>query len=710
MKYVAKALFLLISSSLWVSCAQHTTYEKFPELINEDTGLREFRFRGADCIDTPYDHIDSNCDHRQEIITVKTPAGSADRVLIRELTPDLKEKSKTIVSPTVQYDERQGKIYVSAIMRINEDASQDFTEILYTFEGDLKGFRDKYKTDKNLKYIPLSKKDGGAERLNGMVYCADRPGCHEIALVFSYLNPDENGKKIIDSKTFTIDSRESNKVPTDTIPGQAFPKTLELLITKVEFPEEYEVDDIADPENSAIFSNVKAPVLPQDPTGFLCEGLTEDVKSDQCPDYIFDSTKPNPLHSNPVDESEAPVSVFNIDQEQLDTPNAILEQEDQEQHLDTATEHETPGINPTEQDSQAEEVKDSQQAIKRPVTRPDGWVPHTSSPDANAESNADADANALALQEASKEEAVATTAEDSNQVVLPETAPRPVPRPDHITELAKNTPPQVHTDTEEVELPMTAPRPRPRPEGLGTDSAAASVTGAPTGRDRLLSVDGRFVYDLRKCSTQLSQLQSGVFNQAKGIYHNGTLTQAKQFQGVFELNRPNAGRKDRHYASDLTILTVEYAACVLEQKYSNVKIDVHDFSFLRGGQLSRHSSHQNGLDVDVSYPHIAGRTQGFDSFATNLNDERVELALDYAKILYSTERVHIIFTDRRIKNRFCTFMKSKNSLTKEYKDFINNNFRHVNGHHNHYHLRMKCNSQNEFCRPQGTIITEKTCS
>ncbi len=726
MKWVFKSLLFIIPLFTLTQCAQQQAYEKLPELINEDTGLREFRFRSADCIDTVYQHISSNCDHKQQIVTEKSPNSDKEIVLIRELTPNLKEKFKTVVSPTVQYDEKNGKIYVSATLRINENSDRDFTEFKYTFEGDLKGFREKYKTDKSLRYIPLEKKSGPTEKLNGVVYCATQPSCDEVALVFSFLNPGPDGKELVDSKTFTIDGRESAKTPTDTQPGKAEQRTLEIKITEVEFPDEFGVDDIADPENHEVFANVKAPVLPKDPTGALCAGMVSDPT--QCPDYIYDSTQKNPLHEEESeDEDDALVDVFNMDQDILGQPQTPEQTDTDKVTTDgNATQPVVPPTGQADKDQPKTDIGNGAVSDNSAVPTPNedgdkkGGFVITGPDDQNSSggfviTGPDNDTGAVST---TTPPATSTTTPventNDNEVKLPtENIPIPTPRPDYTpptadnnTETPKETPKSPTPAEILAEIPIDQiPRPMPRPDHLGQGNASPAVAG----KNQLLSVDGKFIFDLTKCTTQLNRLQTGVFNQSRGIYYGGSLRNGKQYSKGFESNRPNTSKKSRQFSSDLTLLTVEYAACVLEQKYKNIKIDIHDFSLQNGGKIGGHGSHQNGLDVDLSYPHIGNKTKGFDKFVNNMTDERTEVALDYAKILYSTDRIHIIFTDTKIKKRFCQYMKNKGRLTNEYKNFINNNLRHIAGHGNHYHIRMKCNSQNEFCQPQGKLTTEKVC-
>jgi murein endopeptidase len=147
----------------------------------------------------------------------------------------------------------------------------------------------------------------------------------------------------------------------------------------------------------------------------------------------------------------------------------------------------------------------------------------------------------------------------------------------------------------------------------------------------------------------------------------------------------------------------------LKQRYNdNLENQVNNLSLQNGGQLGRQRSHQNGLDIDVSYPHINNATNGFDNFAGNLNSARVVAAFDQARLLIYTDRVQMLFTDDRIRRRFCTYLRDNNKLT-SHRSIVERFMRHWDGHHNHYHVRVKCTLQNEGCVPDNDYPNTNYC-
>lgn len=648
---VKKHVFFLLSLVFLSSCAKSLNYTKFPEQINPDTGLREFRLQRQDCINTPYEHLDSRCSKNENVVVTTNEDTKSDTVVVKELTPWLTvEKAKTVVEPTLQFDERNQKVIVNSVLRINDKPGSEFTELNYVFHGSLKDFRDRYKKDKTERYVYLEKKSGGGELVNALLYCVERPQCHEVAVVFSFYNVNNKGERFLDSRTFQIDARESKFEKTDALPGQAKPKTLTVEVKEVEIPEI--LTDEADPDSSGLFEAVLPPILPQDKKNHLCKGANEE----ECPKYLLDPTLPSPNRPKAenlveaeeeggVETQQEESKILDI-QEQSETQSTIIEIDEQEGHS-------SPGGPSTLIDASEPEPPSSQtQSV------------------------------IIDASEDEAEDLPKPNKEDESQVNLPDISKIPKPQ-------FRPTPEEIAA--EQNKNPLGETRPEPKPE-------------VRSGPNYLQSIDGKFSYDLSKCADKLNKIKNAQFHQAKGFYSEGRLEKASLYKTLFRTNRPNSAHQNKQYASGITNLTLEFAACVLEQRYNRVKIDIHDFSSKNGGKLGGHGSHQNGLDVDVSYPHINDKTKGFDIFTSNSDEERTVLAYDYAKILYATDRVHIIFTDTQIKNKFCTYLKKHNKL-KENRSFVDKKLRHISGHRNHYHIRMKCTSQNEYCKPQGTLTT-----
>ena len=72
-------------------------------------------------------------------------------------------------------------------------------------------------------------------------------------------------------------------------------------------------------------------------------------------------------------------------------------------------------------------------------------------------------------------------------------------------------------------------------------------------------------------------------------------------------------------------------------------------------------------------------------------------------MLIGTNKVHVVFIDRSYINKMCDYTKTLD-LTEDQKQQRKTIFKklwHVGGHANHFHVRMKCNSQNVGCKSQG---------
>lgn len=738
--------FILIAlfGTIFVSCTQNndSKISKLPQIINEEEGLREFRFRRYDCLHMPYNETEENCTHSEEIIeepSVTTPGSSNLR--INELTPWLQNKSRTVINPTVMYNDTTEKMFVTSYLRMN-DAQGVQQNYKFKFEGNLKTFRDRFRRTGEKEYLRLIKKESeSTEIVNAVVYCYDNPTCKDITLVFSFLNYDEEGKSFIDSRPFQLDQREEPVAASDVLPGQAI-RTIETPVIE---DEEVEEDEYIDEEHldPAFSASPVGPALPQDKSDSLCMGLINN--SEDCPDYLLDSSiprlseeevrkeetlEPNPIESiveinqlqqptiidtpiiRPVDEQVFPAEsrILAPEMPRLVEPNIDVLPSPNQTNYDISEYHQFI-LRERQIREQALMDAKAQGAIETPkLTIQDGAIPRS----------------------ATEEEKVPES--DSTEVAVQPSVPRirPRARPDHLVQDRQVIQDAPITAPEEVVEPA-APvepvsplavsrslRPLPRPEGLAeryrlaAEEAArlAAIEAQRVAADvPFESIDGQFTYDLGKCGEHLVQAKNIEYNQARGFYTNGSLRNASHYgESEYEPNYADPNRTNRHYSSEITKQVLEFVGCVMAQRYGdNIKIVIKDFSDHNGGRLGRHSSHQNGLDVDVSYPHLNGTTNGFDDFASNITNNRLGAAFDYARLLLYTDRVHIIFTDNRIRGRFCTYLREKGKLS-DFRNVVERYMYHVRSHHHHYHVRMKCNIQNEGCTVQGNFADDNYCS
>ena len=138
------------------------------------------------------------------------------------------------------------------------------------------------------------------------------------------------------------------------------------------------------------------------------------------------------------------------------------------------------------------------------------------------------------------------------------------------------------------------------------------------------------------------------------------------------------------------------------------RLQIGDCAAQHGGKITKHDSHQNGLDSDIVYLRHDHREQdpylveGFDEkfvinriLSSNFDIERNWLLL---KNVNQIAQVNRIFVDPVIKKTFCTYAAEKNILI-ENREFLRK-FRPLEGHEDHFHLRLKCPATNLRCQQQ----------
>ncbi|MCB0363513.1 MAG: penicillin-insensitive murein endopeptidase, partial [Bdellovibrionales bacterium] len=160
----------------------------------------------------------------------------------------------------------------------------------------------------------------------------------------------------------------------------------------------------------------------------------------------------------------------------------------------------------------------------------------------------------------------------------------------------------------------------------------------------------------------------------------------------------NIGRR-QNFGSGFLIRFLEKTSQIFQNNLKDSSaILVNAISKKGGGVLGRHSSHQNGLDVDIAYIGESQFASVIDRNGRLKNDFDLDLNFQYFKLLVDTGYVNRIFIDRRIKNKFCE--RSKKRRTFEKDSPVLTKLRPYRGHHNHFHLRLVCSPFHSMCRNQ----------
>lgn len=140
--------------------------------------------------------------------------------------------------------------------------------------------------------------------------------------------------------------------------------------------------------------------------------------------------------------------------------------------------------------------------------------------------------------------------------------------------------------------------------------------------------------------------------------------------------------------------------------YEQNKIYISRISDRDGGLLPPSKSHQNGMDTDIGYPTVQGKV-GFPIVASNgslkKSDFSTAKTLETFKFLMtqSVSPVDRLFVDQSIINALCREAKNSGKFRGSEKATYVKLFeimQHVEGHGNHYHMRLRCTPNQPDCQ------------
>jgi penicillin-insensitive murein DD-endopeptidase len=204
----------------------------------------------------------------------------------------------------------------------------------------------------------------------------------------------------------------------------------------------------------------------------------------------------------------------------------------------------------------------------------------------------------------------------------------------------------------------------------------------------------------------------------QGFYSSGSLLHA------WELPLEGDGymrlflHRNRGWGTRQLIELLQETAAEMNQLFPmRDRLQVGDLSAVNGGRISRHNSHQNGLDVDLTYYRLNGVEQlpdifnGFEEdmvlkgkISPNFDHER---NWEFIKALHRHGRVQRIFVDRVIKAELCLYARARGE--DESHEEILRSLRHVNNHIHHMHVRPYCPKDASDCVAQNETPPGSGC-
>jgi len=167
--------------------------------------------------------------------------------------------------------------------------------------------------------------------------------------------------------------------------------------------------------------------------------------------------------------------------------------------------------------------------------------------------------------------------------------------------------------------------------------------------------------------------------------------------------------RNRGWGSREMITMVKKTASEMDEMFPmRDRLQVGDISAMGGGQITRHNSHQNGLDADLTYYRLNGVEQLpdiFDEFSENMIvNGKISPNFDHQrnwelmKSLHWHGKVQRIFADQLIKQELCRYAQAQ----KEDETYVEvlRSLRHVEDHSDHLHVRLFCPETAKNCIAQ----------
>ena len=314
---------------------------------------------------------------------------------------------------------------------------------------------------------------------------------------------------------------------------------------------------------------------------------------------------------------------------------------------------------------------------------------------------------------------------------LPEPTPEPPAAPAPVTAPTPATTPTPTPTPPPAPTPAVAPTPAPTPvppEDLQSEDDDDSLDGRFEGTAQNQNLEELFApppsadsdrskkpKEDKAPAPEICQTPTGEVrpvNQAFGFPNSGTLRNATSLlltqqslkgKAPFEVAAP---ARNRHFGTYELSQMIIRAGQELEKIY-NRKLFVSSASAKSGGPLRPHKSHQMGVDADIGYPPTSNtmfpvvvRMQPHEFNSQNYS---TETTYKLFRFLFSQSdiRVDRIFVDQEIIDELCSFAKKKNEFDGADKAEVRQmfqNLQHINGHGDHFHLRIKCSNKDPGCR------------
>lgn len=204
----------------------------------------------------------------------------------------------------------------------------------------------------------------------------------------------------------------------------------------------------------------------------------------------------------------------------------------------------------------------------------------------------------------------------------------------------------------------------------------------------------------------------------QGSYNKGSILFAQQLplegEGFMRLFR----HRNRGFGSLEILNLIKRTALEMSLRYPmRDRMQLGDIAKMKGGRISRHSSHQNGLDVDIAYFRMNGMEQLpniFDGFNEDMvingkisENFDLERNWELMKALHRYGKVQRIFVDEVVKREVCHHAISIGEHDEHVE--VLRSLRPFANHKHHMHIRIRCPDMAKKCVAQEETAPGSGC-
>ncbi len=203
-----------------------------------------------------------------------------------------------------------------------------------------------------------------------------------------------------------------------------------------------------------------------------------------------------------------------------------------------------------------------------------------------------------------------------------------------------------------------------------------------------------------------------------GSYNNGTISDSVDLPEFGDGYMRLFVKRNRGWGSkELVSMIIETASEMYQFYPSRDRLQTGDLGARFGGQISGHGSHQNGLDVDLTYYRNNGVeqkpevTNGFSELMVKNGKTTANFDIlrnwELVKTLHRYGKIQRIFVDPVIKSELCKFAK-KIGEEAGYEEVLRS-MRPYPNHADHLHVRLYCPEDSSSCIPQEEVPEGSGC-